>query len=120
MPEATAAGPVAEYVVAAPFCSACINCSGLAMARRLAFAAAVLAFAALGCKPAVPDSPARPPNIVFILIDDLGWADLPAYGNAFHETPHIDRLAAEGMRFTNAYAAAPVCSPTRVSIQSGQ
>ena len=60
------------------------------------------------------------PNIVFILVDDLGWSDLPAYGNGFHETPHIDRLAAEGMRFTDAYAAAPVCSPTRASIQSGQ
>jgi arylsulfatase A len=62
----------------------------------------------------------QPPNIVFILIDDLGWADLPCYGNRFHETPNIDRLAAEGMRFTDAYAACPVCSPTRASILSGQ
>ena len=62
----------------------------------------------------------RPPNIILILIDDLGWADLPAYGNQFHETPNIDRMAREGMRFVNAYAAAPVCSPTRASIQSGQ
>ncbi|MDH3650617.1 MAG: sulfatase [Saprospiraceae bacterium] len=60
------------------------------------------------------------PNIVFILIDDLGWADLPVYGNQFNESPYIDKLAAEGMRFTNAYAACPVCSPTRASIQSGQ
>ncbi len=60
------------------------------------------------------------PNIVFILADDLGWADLPAYGNTFNEAPHIDKLAAEGVRFTNAYAACPVCSPTRASIQSGQ
>lgn len=60
------------------------------------------------------------PNIIFILADDLGWADLPAYGNRFNETPSIDRLAAEGMRFTNAYAACPVCSPTRASIMSGQ
>lgn len=80
----------------------------------------MLALAALGCQPAPPDSPGRPPNIVFILVDDLGWADLPAYGNVFHETPHIDRLVAGGMRFANAYAAAPVCSPTRASIQSGQ
>jgi len=63
---------------------------------------------------------ASKPNIVFILIDDLGWADLGCYGNAFHETPHIDGLAREGMRFTDAYAAAPVCSPTRASILSGQ
>ena len=61
-----------------------------------------------------------PPNIVFILADDLGWADLPAYGNTFNEAPNIDKLAAAGMRFTNAYAACPVCSPTRASIQSGQ
>lgn len=60
------------------------------------------------------------PNIVFILADDLGWADLPCYGNTFNEAPHLDRLASQGMRFTNAYAACPVCSPTRASIQSGQ
>jgi len=62
----------------------------------------------------------RPPNIVFILADDLGWADLPVYGNGFNEAPNITKLAAEGMRFDNAYAACPVCSPTRASIQSGQ
>ncbi len=60
------------------------------------------------------------PNIVFILADDLGWADLPSYGNAFNEAPHISRLAAAGMQFSQAYAAAPVCSPTRASIMSGQ
>ncbi len=60
------------------------------------------------------------PNFVFILIDDMGWPDLGCYGNRFHETPNADRLAAEGMRFTNAYAACPVCSPTRASILSGQ
>jgi len=62
---------------------------------------------------------AAPPNVVFILADDLGWADLGCYGNGFIETPHIDRLAAHGMRFTQAYAA-PVCSPTRSSIMTGQ
>lgn len=65
----------------------------------------------------VPD---KLPNIVFILADDLGWADLPCYGNTFNEAPNIDKLAEAGMRFTNAYAACPVCSPTRASIQSGQ
>ena len=60
------------------------------------------------------------PNIVFILADDLGWADLPVYGNRFNEAPNITKLADEGMRFDNAYAACPVCSPTRASIQSGQ
>ncbi len=60
------------------------------------------------------------PNIVFILADDLGWADLPAYGNRFNEAPNIDRLAREGMRFSNAYAACPVCSPSRAAIMTGQ
>jgi len=60
------------------------------------------------------------PNIVFILADDLGWADLPVYGNRFNEAPHLTKLAREGIRFTNAYAACPVCSPTRASIMSGQ
>lgn len=60
------------------------------------------------------------PNIVFILADDMGWADPGCYGNEFIETPNIDRLASQGIRFTQAYAAAPVCSPTRASIHSGQ
>ncbi len=62
----------------------------------------------------------KPVNIVFILADDLGWADIGCYGSTFYETPNIDRLAATGMRFTDAYAAAPVCSPTRASIMSGK
>jgi arylsulfatase A-like enzyme len=60
------------------------------------------------------------PNIIFILVDDLGWADLGCYGSTFHETPHIDRLAMESLRFTDAYAACPVCSPTRASIMTGK
>jgi arylsulfatase A len=64
--------------------------------------------------------PASRPNIVFFLIDDLGYGDLGCYGNTFCETPNIDRLAREGMRFTNAYASAPVCSPSRASILTGQ
>jgi len=63
---------------------------------------------------------ARKPNFVFFLIDDLGWSDVGCYGNKFNETPNIDRLAAQGMRFTDAYAACPVCSPTRASIVAGQ
>jgi arylsulfatase A len=61
-----------------------------------------------------------PPNIVLILMDDLGWADLGCYGSTYHKTPNIDRLAAEGMRFTQSYAACPVCSPTRASILTGK
>lgn len=52
------------------------------------------------------------PNILFILADDLGWMDLSCYGSSFYETPNIDQLAKEGIRFTNAYAACPVSSPT--------
>lgn len=61
-----------------------------------------------------------PPNIIFILADDLGWAELGCYGNTFNETPNLDRLASQGIKFTNAYAAAPVCSPTRASLMTGQ
>ena len=60
------------------------------------------------------------PNVVLIVIDDLGWADLGCYGSKFHKTPHLDRMAAEGMRFTQAYAACPVCSPTRAAIMTGR
>ncbi len=60
------------------------------------------------------------PNFLFILVDDLGWSDLGCYGSNFYETPRIDRFASQGMRFTNAYAACPVCSPTRASIMTGR
>jgi len=59
-------------------------------------------------------------NVVFILADDLGWSQIGCYGSRFYQTPHIDRLAAQGMRFTDAYAACPVCSPTRASIMTGK
>lgn len=62
----------------------------------------------------------RPLNVVFFLADDLGQRDLGCYGSTFYETPHCDRLAAEGARFTCAYAACPVCSPTRASILTGR
>ena len=60
------------------------------------------------------------PNIVLILTDDLGWRDLSCYGSTFYETPNIDRLASQGMRFTDAYAAANVCSPTRAAVLTGK
>ena len=59
-------------------------------------------------------------NVVFILIDDLGWNDLGCYGSSYYRTPNIDRLAAEGMRFSDAYAACSVCSPTRAAIMTGK
>ena len=60
------------------------------------------------------------PNIVFFLVDDMGWMDIGANGSTFYETPYIDKLATEGVRFTQAYAASPVCSPTRASIFTGK
>ncbi|MEC3879168.1 sulfatase [Parapedobacter sp. 10938] len=71
---------------------------------------------AIGCMPTY----GQKPNVIVILADDLGWADLPMYGNTFNEAPNLNRLAKRGMTFSNAYAAAPVCSPTRASIMSGQ
>jgi arylsulfatase A len=59
-------------------------------------------------------------NFVFILIDDMGWKDVGCNGSTFYQTPNIDHLAAQGMRFTNGYAACPVCSPTRASIMTGK
>lgn len=61
-----------------------------------------------------------PPNIIMIFIDDMGPMDLGCYGSTFHQTPNIDKLASQGMRFDQAYAACTVCSPTRVSLYSGQ
>ncbi len=79
------------------------------MLRRLAL---VLFVAAV---PAVAQSP----NVLLILADDLGWADAGCYGNTYNETPHLDQLAREGLRFTQFYAG-PVCSPTRANLQSGR
>ncbi len=62
----------------------------------------------------------KQPNIVFFLADDVGWSDLGVYGNRYHETPNLDALAANGVKFNQAYAAAPVCSPTRASIMTGR
>ncbi len=59
-------------------------------------------------------------NFVFFLVDDLGWADVATFGSTYHETPNIDALAASGMKFTQGYAACPVCSPTRASIVTGR
>jgi arylsulfatase A-like enzyme len=68
----------------------------------------------------VDERNAPPKNVVFFLVDDLGWRDLGCFGSTFYETPHVDRLAATGMKFTQAYAACPVCSPTRASIMTGK
>lgn len=79
-------------------------------------------FAALALGAAMPmtAAPAARPNVVFILVDDLGWRDLRCDGNPWHETPHLDRLAREGTRFTQGYAAAPICSASRVALLTGR
>ncbi len=63
---------------------------------------------------------AKPPNIVVFLIDDLGWKDVGCNGSDYYQTPHIDQLAAEGVRFTDGYAACAVCSPTRAALLTGK
>lgn len=62
----------------------------------------------------------KPPNIIFILVDDMGWTDLGCFGSELYETPNIDRLASEGMRFTCAYSACTVCSPSRAAVMTGR
>lgn len=69
---------------------------------------------------AADQSAAEQPNVVLILIDDMGWTDLSCQGSTYYETPHIDKLAAGGMRFTNGYAACAVCSPTRAAVMTGR
>ncbi|HVA48658.1 MAG TPA: sulfatase-like hydrolase/transferase [Pirellulales bacterium] len=84
---------------------------------RVVVATAMVGFSHLAASCA---EPARPPNVVLIVADDLGWADLGCYGSKYHRTPQLDRLAAGGRRFTQAYAACPVCSPTRASLMTGK
>lgn len=68
----------------------------------------------------LPGQAKRPPNFIIVLVDDLGWRDWGCYGHPYHETRNLDRLAAESMKFTQAYAACPVCSPTRAAMMTGK
>lgn len=88
--------------------------AGLAAAGVFLAAAAATAYAA------EPTPPPRKPNVILILADDLGWRDLSCFGSQYYESPKIDALCAEGMKFTQAYAASPLCSPTRASLMTGQ
>ncbi|MBT4911777.1 MAG: sulfatase-like hydrolase/transferase, partial [Gemmatimonadales bacterium] len=76
----------------------------------------LIALGTCSCTPADPP----PLNVVLIVIDDLGWMDSGTYGSTFYETPNIDRLASEGVRFTDFYTASSVCSPTRASLMTGK
>ncbi len=89
-----------------------------AMLRPLAVVLPVVLIA-FSSKAAEPEAPARP-NVIFLMVDDLGWTDIGCFGSDYYETPNIDRLAAEGMKFTNGYAACTVCSPTRASLMTGK
>ncbi len=80
----------------------------------------LLLLCTLAVMPPATAQEVRRPNIVFILIDDLGYTDIGPFGSTLYQTPHLDRMAAEGMLFTDAYSASPVCSPTRASIQTGR
>ena len=88
------------------------------------WAIALAAFLLIGCQEiSSPDKTATPvasPNIVLIVADDLGWGDLGCYGNPYFESPYLDALARRGVRFSQAYAACHVCSPTRASLLTGR
>jgi arylsulfatase A-like enzyme len=88
--------------------------------KMMAFLTAAILMLSPAVVTAAEPSKTKQPNVVFFLVDDLGWMDIAANGSSFYETPNIDRLATEGVRFTQAYAASPVCSPTRASILTGR
>ena len=89
--------------------------------RREFVASAVAASAVAGARvDAAPGTQAARPNVLYIMADDLGWGDLSCYGRPDYRTPNLDRLASEGVRFTQAYSAAPVCTPTRCAFVTGR
>jgi arylsulfatase A len=89
--------------------------------RTLAAAISILASLVVGAAASTAEpGDDRPPNVVLILVDDLGWTDLACAGSDLYETPNVDRLAREGMTFTDAYSACTVCSPTRASVLTGK
>jgi arylsulfatase A-like enzyme len=88
--------------------------------NRRQFIAGAATASATGALNDVPNNAARRPNLLFILADDLGWGDLSCYGRPDYQTPNLDKLASQGIKFTNAYSAAPVCTPTRVGFHTGR
>ncbi|HYW80429.1 MAG TPA: sulfatase-like hydrolase/transferase, partial [Thermoguttaceae bacterium] len=90
--------------------------------KCVALFAAVLLFVGFGTAATLMAKPPadQPLNFVIILVDDMGWTDLTCQGSRYFETPNVDRLASQGMRFTDGYAACAVCSPTRAAIQTGR
>lgn len=90
---------------------------GTRFSVRLLFAIFILLLTSLTLHAA---DPLQRPNVVLVLADDLGWIDLACFGSDLHETPHLDRLARDGMRFTQNYSACTVCSPTRAALMTGK
>jgi arylsulfatase A-like enzyme len=90
------------------------------ISRREFVGSTIGAAAAAASLPALTAQTLPRPNILFILADDMGWGDLSCYGRPDYKTPNLDRLAAQGLRFTSAYSAAPVCTPTRVGFHTGR
>src|SRR6185436_4016316 len=95
------------------------TCNRLPLTIGLAASISILSIQLVAAAEQAPTAK-RPPNVVLIVADDLGWADLQCYGSKFHRTPHLDALAARGLRFTDAYAGSNVCSPTRAAIMTGR
>src|SRR5437870_5119406 len=87
--------------------------------KRLSALLLLAALLALASNPARAQAPRRP-NIVFILADDLGYTDVGCFGSKYYETPNIDRLATQGMKFTSGYTCGSNCQPTRAALMSGQ
>jgi len=104
---------------------AALHLTRRSLLRTAAGAGAAAAMAAMGCEATpreagvAPANAGRPPNVIIIFCDDLGYGDLGCYGATRIATPHIDRLAAEGRRFTNFYVASPLCSPSRAALMTG-
>lgn len=87
---------------------------------RREFIESAVATTALAASGVVHAAPARRPNVLFVLADDLGYGDLSCYGRPDYRTPVLDRLARQGLKFTSSYAAAPVCTPTRCAYITGR
>ena len=105
-----------RYISCSNYYTLCATHGSLTMKTSVAFLSLLFApFLA-----AAAAAPATKPNIVFILADDLGWTDLGVQGSKYYETPNIDLLAAQGMRFTHGYTCGPNCQPTRAALLSGQ
>src|SRR5918997_5395523 len=90
------------------------------LTRREFVASAVAASALAGAADASVGAQAERPNVVYVMADDLGWGDLSCYGRPDYRTPNLDRLASEGVRLTQAYSAAPVCTPSRCAFVTGR